>query len=61
MPMSTVEEDEAESSLAKMDIMVRRCSKDAGLGALSAFCVERSRRRRFGGVPGSRLSADVAM
>ena len=35
-------------SEAKICIISSRCSKEAGLGALSAFCVARSRRRRLG-------------
>jgi hypothetical protein len=35
-------------SEANICIMRRRWSNEAGLGALSAFCVARSKRRRFG-------------
>jgi hypothetical protein len=39
---------EESSSDAKISIMMSRCSKAAGLGALSAFWVARRRSRRFG-------------
>lgn len=33
---------------AKISIITSRCSNEAGLGALSALCVARRRRRRLG-------------
>lgn len=58
---SPVRED--TRSVAKICIIVKRCSKEAGLAALSAFCVARRRTSRFGRGEGweSVNRADVAI
>lgn len=53
---------EASISPAKISIISRRCSNEAGFGALSAFWVARRRRRRHRVlVLGCERRADVAM
>lgn len=67
-PMSTVGGSSLEDtgrvlrrSRANKVIRRRRCSKEAGLGALSAFWVARRSSKRFGIVPRSSVRADTAI